>query len=151
MSAPIYPLTVFYDASCQLCSSEMRNLMLRNQAGLLHFVDCSPASFVSPLDGVDRGEMMNCIHAQQADGTVISGVEVFRRSYEAVGLGWVTAISKWPLVGALADKAYPVLVRNRYRIPAWVTHALFEGPTRRAAEKAAARRCDTGGVCELKG
>jgi len=150
MNAAIYPMTVFYDASCQLCKSEMRNLMLRNQAGLLHFVDCSLSSFVSPLAGVGREEMMSCIHAQQADGAVICGVEVFRRSYEAVGLGWVTAASKWPLVGALADKAYPVLVRNRYRIPAWLTRALFEGATRRAAERAATRRCDAGGVCELK-
>ena len=43
--APAYPVTLYYDGSCQLCSGEMRNLRARDTAGRLAFVDCSPEGF----------------------------------------------------------------------------------------------------------
>lgn len=139
MSQAIYPLTIYYDASCHLCNGEMRNLMLRNTAGQLVFVDASAPDFASPIPNTTQADLMSMIHAVQADGQVIRGVEVFRQAYGAVGLGWVTAPTAWPVLRQWADRAYPLLVRNRYRIPRWLVAALFEGPTRRAAERAAQR------------
>ena len=142
MNNTTYPLTIYYDASCPLCNGEMSNLMLRNVDGLLAFVDASPSNFVSPLPGTSREDLMELLHARKANGEVIKGVEVFRLAYSAVGLGWVTAPTSWPILGWLADKAYPVLARNRYRIPRSVVARLFEGVIRRAAEQAAQRpRC----------
>lgn len=142
MNTTVYPLTIYYDASCPLCNGEMSNLMLRNVDGLLAFVDASPANFVSPLAGLSREDLMGLLHARKANGEVIRGVEVFRLAYSAVGLGWVTAPTSWPVLGWLADKAYPVLARNRYRIPRSLVAKLFEGVIRRAAEQAAQRpRC----------
>jgi predicted DCC family thiol-disulfide oxidoreductase YuxK len=143
-----YPMTVYYDASCQLCNGEMSNLMLRNTEGLLVFVDASPVDFISPVPGATRDELMNMIHAVQADGTVVRGVEVFRLSYGAVGLGWVTAPTAWPVLRQLADRAYPWLVRNRYRIPRSLVRFLFEGATRRAAEAAHQRARCTEQTCQ---
>jgi predicted DCC family thiol-disulfide oxidoreductase YuxK len=137
MSHATYPLTIYYDASCALCNGEMSNLMLRNTEGLLAFVDASPADFVSHVPGSTRHDLMNMIHAVRADGEVVRGVEVFRLAYAAVGLGWVTAPTAWPVLRQLADRAYPWLVRNRYRIPRPLVALLFEGATRRAAERAA--------------
>jgi predicted DCC family thiol-disulfide oxidoreductase YuxK len=91
MSHAIYPLTIYYDASCQLCNGEMSNLMLRNTEGLLAFVDASPPGFESPVPGATQHDLMNMIHAVRADGEVVRGVAVFRLAYGAVGLGWVTA------------------------------------------------------------
>jgi len=36
---------------------------------------------------------MERIHAITADGQVLRDVAVFRRLYQAVGLGWVSAVS----------------------------------------------------------
>lgn len=149
MNTDIYPLTVYYDATCPLCNGEMTNLMLRNTEERLIFVDVSPAEFVSPLPGITRHDLMSLLHARRADGQVVHSVEVFRLAYEAVGLGWVVAPTNWPLLRPLADKAYPWLARNRYRMPRWLVHALFEGPTRRAAERAAQRARCTSQTCDL--
>lgn len=148
--ASSYPLTIYYDASCPLCNAEMNNLMLRNTAQKLQFVDASPAGFAPPMAGLARSDLMILIHAQCADGRVVRGVEVFRLAYEAVGLGWVTALTKWPVLRQLADLAYPVLVRHRYRIPRSLVRMALEGPTRRAAERAAARRCDGQDACTVQ-
>lgn len=144
MNRNAYPLTIYYDASCRLCNGEMSNLMLRNTEGLLAFVDASEADFVSPIADITRADLMTIIHGVRADGQVIRGVEVFRLAYSAVGLGWITAPTAWPLLRQLADRAYPWLARNRYRIPRPLVTLLFEGPTRRAAERAARQaRCTT--------
>lgn len=150
MGQAIYPMTIFYDASCPLCNAEMHNLMLRNTEDLLQFVDASEAGFESPLQGVTQADLMNLIHARCADGRVVKGVEVFRLAYGAVGMGWLTAPTAWPVLKQMADRAYPWVVRHRYRFPRWLVHALFEGPTRRAAERAASRARCNGSQCRAQ-
>ena len=56
------------------------------------------------------------IHGVLADGTVIEGMEVFRRAYGAVGLGWLLAPTAWPGLRALADAGYRWFARNRLRL-----------------------------------
>ena len=51
---------------------------------------------------------MGSIHAILADGRVVRDVEVFRRLYEAVGLGWVYAATKNSTVERLANKCVHV-------------------------------------------
>jgi predicted DCC family thiol-disulfide oxidoreductase YuxK len=40
-----YPLTLFYDADCPVCSLEMDHLRARNDAGKLRFVDIAVPGF----------------------------------------------------------------------------------------------------------
>ncbi|WCM94628.1 DUF393 domain-containing protein [Acidovorax sp. NCPPB 2350] len=140
-----YPLTLYYDSRCPLCMTEMGNLMRRDRAGLLRFADIWAPDFAGPPPGTTQQDLLTLIHAQDADGRVLRGVEVFRRAYEAVGMGWVTAATRWPVLGPLADRLYPVLARNRYRLPRWLVSGLFE----RASQRAARQRCGPGGQCDL--
>lgn len=149
MTTALYPLTLYYESACALCNGEMTNLMLRDTEGKLRFVDVSAPGFDSPPPGTSTADLLELIHAQTADGRVLRGVEVFRHAYRAVGLDWLVAPTNWPLLGPLADRLYPVLARNRHRIPRVVSHLLFETATRRAAERAALRRCRPGSACEL--
>jgi predicted DCC family thiol-disulfide oxidoreductase YuxK len=132
-----YPLTIYYDSTCPLCRAEMHNLQLRDTHGRLRLVDASPPGFHSPVPGVDRQGLMTIIHAIDAQGHVLSGVDVFRAAYAAVGLGHVSAAVSLPVVGWLADRAYPWVARHRNRIPRVLVAWLFEGPRRQAAERAA--------------
>jgi len=134
-----YPLTLYYDASCPLCNAEMSNLMLRNEAGRLAFVDASVASFVSPVAGIDREQMMAQMHGVWADGSVSRGVDAIHEAYVAVGLGHVTAFTQWPVVSTSLAWLYPRFARHRQLVPRWLVRALFEGPIRRSAQAAHAR------------
>jgi predicted DCC family thiol-disulfide oxidoreductase YuxK len=147
MNDTTYPLTLYYESACALCNGEMSNLMLRNTEGKLRFVDVSAPGFDSPPPGTTLDDLLELIHAQKADGSVVRGVEVFRLAYRAVGLDWVVAPTDWLLLGGLADRAYPWIARNRHRIPRRLTHLLFETAARRAAQRAAANRCDADGTC----
>lgn len=138
----IYPLTLYYESACAFCNAEMHNLMLRNDSGQLRFVDVSAPGFAELPAGATLADLLESIHGRRADGGVLRGVEVFRLAYAAVGLGWVSGALRLPLLGRLADLGYPVLARNRHRLPRGLVSLLFERGWRGAAERAAARHCN---------
>jgi predicted DCC family thiol-disulfide oxidoreductase YuxK len=49
------------------------------------------------------------------NGNVVVGVEVFRQTYEAIGLGWVFGLTNLPVIGGIADRVYDVWAENRLR------------------------------------
>lgn len=145
MNATHPEYTVYYDGSCQLCRAEMRNLMLRNTAGRIAFVDAAAPGFDAAALGVTQQALMNALHVRRhADGQWLIAVPAFEALYRCVGLGGVAAALRQPLLARLAGRLYPWVVRNRYRLPQAPVRWLFERAARRAAERAAARRCDAG-------
>lgn len=56
------------------------------------------------------------IHGVLPGGELVEGVEVFRRAYAAVGLGWLLAPTRWPGLRRLADAGYRLFARNRLRL-----------------------------------
>jgi predicted DCC family thiol-disulfide oxidoreductase YuxK len=112
-------LTILYDGACPLCLREVT--FLRRRDGLLHpdaprlaFVDIdAPGYAPQEWGGISYGEAMGRIHALSADGAVVRDVDVFRQAYALVGLGWLYAPTRWPLLRALADGAYSTWARLR--------------------------------------
>jgi predicted DCC family thiol-disulfide oxidoreductase YuxK len=147
MTSNVFPLTLYYEAACPLCRSEMTNLILRNTQGLLRFVDVSDPAFDEAPPGTTRADLMALMHGQQADGTVLRGVDVFRLAYRAAGLGWVSTVLAWPLIAPAADRLYPWIAHHRHRFPRWLSYLLFETAARRAAERAATNRCTADSAC----
>jgi len=56
------------------------------------------------------------IHALAADGTVLRDVAVFRHAYTLIGLGWLYAPTRWPVLGPLADGLYRLWAAGRLRL-----------------------------------
>eukprot|EP00242_Pyramimonas_sp_CCMP2087_P008350 CAMPEP_0198211004 /NCGR_PEP_ID=MMETSP1445-20131203/22568_1 /TAXON_ID=36898 /ORGANISM="Pyramimonas sp., Strain CCMP2087" /LENGTH=243 /DNA_ID=CAMNT_0043885181 /DNA_START=128 /DNA_END=859 /DNA_ORIENTATION=- len=114
---PNWDIRVLYDGDCPLCLKEINFLKTRNEKySTIDFVDLSAETY-SPAENqnisFERG--METIHGILPNGAIITGVTVFRRLYEAVGLGWIYAFLKIPYVGPLADKVYDFWAF--YRLP----------------------------------
>ena len=109
-SSPSWKIKLLYDGKCPLCVREV-NFLQKRDAGrnLVAFVDIADDDY-NPEEngGVDFETAMGRIHAVLPDGTVIKNVEVFRRVYEALGMGWVYAITKLPIIGAIANFIYGI-------------------------------------------
>jgi len=111
-----WQIELLYDGECPLCSREIRFLRARDCGrGRIRFEDIAAPGFDPSRYGLDAHRVMARIHGVLPDGTVVEGVEVFRRAYAAVGLGWLLAPTRWPGLRALADRAYRVFARNRLR------------------------------------
>lgn len=91
-------------------------LRRRDRAGRIAFVDIADEAFDPTPHGVTHAQVMARIHARLPDGRLVEGVEVFRRAYAAVGLGWLVAPTAWPLLRPLFDALYRVFARNRLRL-----------------------------------
>jgi predicted DCC family thiol-disulfide oxidoreductase YuxK len=105
---PNWAIKLLYDGQCPLCLREV-NFLRKHDAGrgLVAFVDIADDAY-SPNDngGVEFETAMGRIHAVLPNGTVIKNVEVFRRIYRVLGMGWIYAPTRWPVIGPLVDKLY---------------------------------------------
>jgi predicted DCC family thiol-disulfide oxidoreductase YuxK len=110
-----FAIKVLYDGDCPLCKREIAFLKRRDKRGAIAAEDIAAAGFDPARYGLDHASVMSRIHGVLPDGTVIEGVEVFRRLYTAIGLGWLVAPTRWPLLRGLFDRAYRVFARNRLR------------------------------------
>lgn len=112
---PAWEIEVFFDGACPLCRREMHFLSRRDRAGRIRFTDLAAPAFVPP-PGLDHETLMARIHGRLPDGTLVEGVEVFRRLYAAVGWRTLARVSRWPVIAPLLDVAYGVFARNRLRL-----------------------------------
>jgi predicted DCC family thiol-disulfide oxidoreductase YuxK len=115
-------LTILYDGGCPLCRREVTFLERRDRRRhadqtTLAFVDIDRPDYDPQAhQGITYREAMGRIHGVEANGTVLQDLAVFRRAYEQVGLGWLYAPTRWPVVGPLAEGAYGLWARLRLAI-----------------------------------
>ncbi len=113
-----WEIKLLYDGECPLCLREVNFLQKRDGGrGKVKFVDIAGDDY-NPEEngGVDFETAMGRIHGVLPDGTVIKNVEVFRRVYEALGMGWVYAITKLPIFGAIANFIYDIWADYRLKL-----------------------------------
>lgn len=108
-------LEVFFDGACPLCRREIEWLRRLDRRGRVRFTDISDPHFDTSSLGRTHSELMERIHARVPDGGWITGVEVFRRLYTAVGLGALVPLSRARPVDAALEWAYEVFARNRLK------------------------------------
>lgn len=108
---------ILIDGACPLCKLEGKFLRrLDGGRGRLAFEDISAPEFDPHKYGKTLDELMGQIHGVTATGKLVTGVEVFRRAYGAVGWGWLLAPTNWPILRRISDRAYVWFARNRLRL-----------------------------------
>ncbi|ACK65859.1 putative thiol-disulphide oxidoreductase DCC [Rippkaea orientalis PCC 8801] len=113
-----WKIKLLYDGQCPLCMREVRFLQQRDSdRGLIAFVDIDDNNY-NPSDhaGIDYATAMGRIHAILPDGTIIKDIAVFRRVYEILGMGWVYAITKSPIIERIANLFYGIWAKLRLRL-----------------------------------
>jgi predicted DCC family thiol-disulfide oxidoreductase YuxK len=113
------PLTVYFDASCELCAGEIGMLAAGDRHGHLRLVDCSAPDFDDrefDADGVTREAMMTAIHARDAHGCWYRGVDVFALAYAASGLRGIARFWASARLRPLFERGYPWVARHRRQL-----------------------------------
>lgn len=114
-----YPLTVFYDASCPMCASEMHAIKTLDAHGRIELVDCSAAAFdegALARGGYCRADAMSLIHARDGDGRWLVGVDVFEAAYRAAGLETIARFWGNRRLRPIIERLYPWVARHRQRL-----------------------------------
>lgn len=105
---------VFFDGDCPLCLREIEMLRRMDRRDRIEFTDIAAPDFDATEVGVSWDDLMGRIHGRLPDGTVVEGVEVFRRLYGAVGIpvGW----TRLPLISHGLDGVYQLFAKHRLRL-----------------------------------
>ena len=111
-----YPLTIFFDGACPICAREIALMKRLDRRRQLAFCDFSRPDYDAVSIGFAPSELGRVIHARWADGSVLTGVDVFRAMWEAVGLGFLARLSRLSLVEPLVLNAYAWFARNRLQL-----------------------------------
>ena len=111
-----YPLTVYFDASCGLCNSEIQNIKIHDTEQRLILVDCSADSFDDTpyrADGITREDMMECLHVRNRQGVWIKGVASFELIYRTVNMSVIADLWGSRFTRPLVERIYPWVARHR--------------------------------------
>ncbi len=110
-----YEIEVFFDSECPLCMREIRMLQKLDRKQRIRFTDIAAPGFDAEALGTTYEALMDKIHGRLSSGEWITGVEVFRRLYGAVGLKPVVALTRLPGVRQGLDFAYERFAKNRLK------------------------------------
>ena len=114
-----YPLTLFYDGACGVCSTEIRYYRSIADQRVV-FVNIAGADFDAESFGKTTGEFQEKLHARDADGHYYTGVDAFRRLWEALPSPFYPLLSSFvglPGIHLSARAGYAVFARYRHLLP----------------------------------
>jgi len=120
------PIEVFYDGSCPICTTEMAALARRDGGRRLALTDCSPDGFRdAAADAPSRSMLMHRIHARDADGRWLRGIDVFVAAYDAAGFHRTARVLASPRLRPLLDRLYGVIADHRALLARLRLHRLL--------------------------
>jgi len=112
------PVKVLYDGQCMVCLSNKALLSFfdRRAVKRLNFINIRDDNYSpSKNGGVTFEDAMRHFHV--IDGTkVAEGSDAVLLAYTKVGLGWLMAVLRFPLIRWFVDALYSVVSRHRYTI-----------------------------------
>ena len=111
-----FDVEVYFDGGCPLCLREINMLRRWDRRRRIRFTDIQAPEFQIASVGKSFDELMARIHGRLPDGSLIEGVEVFRRLYSAVGFRWIVAMTRWPGISHVMNLGYGIFARNRLRL-----------------------------------
>ena len=122
------PLTVYYDASCPVCASEIGALAHVSGGGSLRLVDCSHKEFDDTLfsaDGISRDCLMSRLHARDADGRWLVAMDAYEAMYGAAGFAGIARVLGSSRLRPLLDWIYIRVAKHRQTISRLGLHRLI--------------------------
>lgn len=116
-----FPLQVFYDGSCVICSREMRTYQARECTDRLVFFDISAPGFRAKEHGRDLEDFMKELHVRDAEGQFHTGISAFARIWSAFPESPLYSILEktlnLPGIKQGADIGYATFARFRHLLP----------------------------------
>jgi predicted DCC family thiol-disulfide oxidoreductase YuxK len=121
MRRAAYPIKIFYDGSCIVCSTEMEHYRQKDAKASLIFIDITAPDFRPETYGKSREELMRKLHVLDAEGRYYKGADGFPPIWRGLppertllALAWL--IEK-PLVNQIAKACYFIFARLRRFLP----------------------------------
>ena len=121
LKKPSFPLKIFFDGACPVCSREVNHYCRRDHNRRLQAIDISLPQFDPKVYGIPLQAFMYELHAIDDTGEVYRGVDAFRAIWRAFPDSSVyramDRILALPLINPLSRVGYRVFARLRPQLP----------------------------------
>ncbi|MCM2264680.1 MAG: DUF393 domain-containing protein [Desulfuromonadales bacterium] len=118
---PAFPLRIFYDGACPVCSREIEHYRSQDHQGRIVPVDISAPDFDPLPYGIPMNAFQFELHAIDQRGAVYRGVEAFRAIWQAfpdrMAYRLLAAAIGLPVINSAARLGYRWFARLRPRLP----------------------------------
>lgn len=114
-----YPITVFYDGACGVCSTEITYYRIKADERVV-FVDIAAQDFDAACYNKVQTDFQKELHVCDSAGQFFTGVEAFRRLWEAIPSPFYPLLSSFvglPGINLAARTGYRVFARFRHLLP----------------------------------
>jgi predicted DCC family thiol-disulfide oxidoreductase YuxK len=118
---PLFPIRVFFDGSCSVCTSEIGYYLHQDHGGKLLAVDITAPDFDPKPYRITRDEFMRELHVIDQGGNVYLGTEAFQAIWMAFQpltmyrlMGGIIGL---PLVSPVAKLLYKAFAAVRPYLP----------------------------------
>ena len=114
-----YPLSIFYDGACGICSTEItyyRSIADKR----VQFINIAAHDFDAAAFDKTVDDFQKKLHARDADGQYFTGVEAFRQLWEALPSPFYPLLSTFvglPGIHLAACTGYAFVARFRRLLP----------------------------------
>ena len=116
-----FPLQIFYDGACMVCSAEMDNYRNSNPYGRLTFIDISSEKFNAESYGKTQAEFLARLHVRDAAGMFSTGIDAFTVIWQAYPSGSLcrlfSGLIGLPGINLFSRIGYSVFARYRHLLP----------------------------------
>lgn len=121
LQKPAFPLRIFFDGACSVCSREVEHYRRRDRDGRLVPIDISADDFDADLYGISFADFMYELHAIDGQGRVYRGVEAFWAIWQAFPtstfFGLLGTLITLPVINPMARLCYRGFARLRPYLP----------------------------------
>lgn len=111
-----YPITIFYDGACRMCTRQMENFRKQDTKERLLFIDITNQDFKAGEFGLDKAPIQKYIYAKDASSRIVRGIDAFIWIWGAVDkkiLAWLVGL---PVIKQLGKLFYRLIARYRYQL-----------------------------------
>jgi predicted DCC family thiol-disulfide oxidoreductase YuxK len=110
-------MTVLYDGDCRFCTRSARGIQRRFGRARVALANFQEPGALEAYPRVTHEAAMKKMHVVLADGRVFAGAEAFARVLASVPfVGWLAYLYYVPGLRQLADLAYSLVAKHRYRL-----------------------------------
>ena len=107
---------LLYDGACPFCTRWAARLLRRLPAGAVEGLSFRDPGALAPFPGVSPERCERALHLVRADGRVFEGAEAAVQALRHRRWGVLAGAYYAPGIRQLADAAYLLMARNRFRI-----------------------------------
>ncbi len=116
-----FPLQIFFDGSCGICSREMQIYRDQDSGARLIFFDISDPGFDAAEYDCNTKELMKELHVRDADGQFHTGIAAFARIWGSFPESPLYRLLEYsvtlPGIRLGADLGYATFARLRHLLP----------------------------------